>query len=175
MLHQDRRTLSVHVPYDVRVPVEVPHGPAIGIDVDGTEVLALSLGGKLGTGYGSLLERLSEETRETGKACNKLFPLAKKADGRGDAAKASRIRRNNLGPKKLPVKRDRGEASIQTIVGQAVRQALRSRPVMLAVEDLSHVRGRTKSRKLSRIVARWMRSTSREMVEFGVPGEMFSP
>ena len=57
VLHPARGTASVHVPYDVRVPVEVRSGPAIGIDVVVTEVLATSAGEKLGTGYGTLLER----------------------------------------------------------------------------------------------------------------------
>ena len=166
VLHPARGTASVHVPYDVREPVEVRSGPAVGIDAGVTEVLATSTAETFGTGYGTLLERLSEETTDTGKARNKLFQLAKKADGRGDTAKASRIRRNNLGHKKLRMKRDRGEASVQTIVGQAVRQALRNRPMVMAIEDLGHLRGCPKSRKLSGIVARWMRSTLREKLAF---------
>ena len=131
-----------------------------------TEVLTTSAGEKPGLGYGGLLDRLSEETMETGRARNKLFQLARKADARGDAAKASRIRRHNLGRKKLRVKRHRGEAAVKSLVGQAVRQALCNRPVVVAVEDLSHLRGRTKSRKLSRIVSRWARSVWRERLEF---------
>ncbi len=166
MLHQDGGTASVHVPYDVRVPVEARSGSAIGIDVGGTEVLATCTGEKLGMGYGTLLERLSDETGETAKARNKPFQVATKADERGDAAKASRIRCNNRGHQTLRVKRGRGEASVPTMVGQAVRQALRNRPVMLAVEDLPHLRGRTKSRKLLRIISLWIRSTLRERLEF---------
>jgi len=166
VLHQDRGTAWVHVPYDVRVPAEPSAGPAMGIDTGVSEVLATSTGEKFGVGYGSLLERLSEETTETGKARNKLFQLAKRAEERGDAGKASRIRRNNLGRKKLRVRRERGEAAVKTVVGQAVRQALRGRPAAVAMEDLGHLRGRTKSRKLSRIVARWMRSVLHERLGF---------
>ncbi len=166
VLHQERGTISVHVPYDVRVPAGAPPGPEIGLDAGVTEVLTTSTGEKLGPGYGTLLERLSEKTMETGKARNTLFQAAKKADERGDAAKASRIRRNNLGGKKLRVTRGRGEAAVKTMIGQAVRLSLRSRPAVVAVEDLSHLRGRTKSRKLSRIVSRWARSALRERLEF---------
>ncbi len=55
-------------------------------------MLATSTGAKLGAGYVTLLERLSEKTMETGRARNKRFQEATKADERGDAAKASRIR-----------------------------------------------------------------------------------
>lgn len=47
--------------------------------------------------------------------------------------------------------------AVKTVVGQAVRQALRDRPAVVAVEDLFHLRGRTKNRRLSRIVSRWAR------------------
>ena len=161
-----RGTASVHVPYDVRIPAQPAAGPEIGIDAGVSEVLATSTGEKMGQGDGTLLERLSEETTETGRARNHLFQVAKKADERGNAAKAARIRRNNLGHKKLRVKRDQGEAAVKTVIGQAVRQALRSRPTVVAMEDLGHLRGRTKSRKLSRIVSRWMRSVLRERLEF---------
>ena len=96
-----------------------------------------------------LLEDLSEETTQTGRIRNKLFQLARKAEGRGDNGKVSRIRRHNLGHKKLQVKRRRGESAIKTVVGQSVRQAMKPRPAEVAVEDLAHLRGRTKSRKLS--------------------------
>lgn len=166
VLNPARQTVSVHMPYNVRVPAEPAAGPAVGLDAGVTEVLASSAGEKLGQGYGRLLDRLSEQTTETGRVRNKLFQLAGKADERGDAKKAARIRRNNLGRKKLRVKRVRGEAAIKMVVGQAVRQALRDRPAVVAVEDLSHLRGRTKSRKLSRIVSRWARSALRERLEF---------
>ena len=154
------------MPYDVRIPAQVAGGPAVGLDAGVTEVLATSAGEKHGQGCGTPLEQLSEGTTETGKARNKLFQLARKAERRGEAAKASRIRRNNPRRKKLRVKRVRGEAAVKTVVGQAVRQVLGSRPAVVAVEDLTHLRGRTKSRKRSRMVSRWARTALRERLEF---------
>ena len=141
-------------------------GPALGLDAGVTEVLASSAGEKYGLDYGKLLERLSAETTDTGKARNRLHQIAKKAETRGDGAKASRIRRNNLGGQKLRRRREWGEAAVKTVVGQAVRAAVKNRPAVVAVEDLSRLRGRTKSRKLSRIVSRWARTTLRERLEF---------
>jgi hypothetical protein len=164
--HPARGTVSAHVPYAVRVPAEAPRGPAGGLDAGVSEVLAAATGEQLGQGGGSLLQRLSEETRETGQAGNQLLPVAKKAEERGDAAKASPIRRNHLGRKTLQVKGDRGGAAVKTAVGQAGRQALRSRPAVVALEDLAPLRGQRKSRKRSRIVVRWMRSTRRGRLEF---------
>ena len=161
-----RKTAFVHMAYNVRLAAGPAMGKAVGLDAGVTEVLAASSGEKYGQGYGRLLDRLSEETAETGKARNKLFQIAKRAEERGDAKQASRIRRQNLGRRKLRVKRARGEAAVRTMVGQAVRAALKNRPSVVAVEDLSHLRGRTKNRKLSRVVSRWARSALRERVEF---------
>ncbi len=104
VLDFNRKVAAVHMPYDMRVPVHPTHGPDIGLDAGVTEVLASSGGAKYGQGYGKLLEQLSERTPETGKARNQLFGLAGKAEAKGDGAKASRIRRNNLGRKKLRVR-----------------------------------------------------------------------
>jgi len=69
-----------------------------------------------------LLERLTEETTQAGKARNRLHQLAKKAEAAGDIAKASRIRRHHLGGKKLRKRRAQGEAAVKTVVGEAVRR-----------------------------------------------------
>lgn len=161
-----RGTAAVHMPYDVRLPHKPPAGAALALDAGITEVLATNTGEKLGRGYGKLLERLTEETTRSGKARNKLHQLAKKAEAAGDTAKASRIRRHNLGGKKLRKRRVQGEAAVKAVVGMAVRQALKTMPSVVVMEDLTHMRGRTKSRKLSRIVSRWARSALRERLEF---------
>ncbi len=129
-------------------------------------MLASSAGEKYGDGYEKLLERLSEETATTGMARNRLHQLAKKAELKGDGAKASAIRRNNLGGKKLRLLSAAGRGRRPQVAGQAVRTALKDRPAVVVVEDLPHLRGRTKSRKLSRIVSRWARSHLRERLEF---------
>lgn len=92
---------------------------------------------------------------------------AVRAEGHGDAAKARRIRHANLGVGKLRHQRARGQAEVKRRVGEAVRGALASGPAVVAVEDLSHLRGRTKSRKLFRIVSRWMRSALRARLSLG--------
>lgn len=81
-------------------------------------------------------------------------------------ARASRIRRHNLGRKKLHKRRVQGAAAVKGKVGEAVRQALRAKPATVVMENLTHMRGRTKSRKLSRTVSRWARFALRERLEF---------
>lgn len=161
-----RGVAAIHMPYEVRRPKKAADGSAIGLDAGVTEVLATSTGEKLGRGYGQILDRLTQGTHHTGKARNKLFQLAKRAEAAGDPAKAARIRRYNLGAKKLRRTRAQGEATVKTLVGEAVRQSVKTRPSVVVMEDLTHMRGRTKSRKLPRLVSRWARSVLRERLEF---------
>jgi len=123
-----RGVAAIPMPYDVRLPVSPASGSAIGLDAGVTEVLATSTGQKLGQGYGKILDRLTQETTQTGKARNKLHQPAKKADDAGDIAKAARIRRHHLGGKKLRTRRAQGEAAIKTVVGEAVRRVFYPRP-----------------------------------------------
>lgn len=165
VVRRDRRTVEVHMPYEVKAGK--PKGNAVlGLDAGVTEVLASSDGQKYGTGFGRVLDRLSEATNRVGKVRNRLYQLAEKAENDGDKAKARRIRKFNLHRHSLDEQRRRGEAEVERRVGEAVRRALSPSPAALAIEDLSHMRGRTKSRKLSRIVSRWMRSALRERLEF---------
>ena len=166
VLHPRSRSVSIHTTDDVKVPEPRSSAGCIGLDAGVTEVIASSTGYKYGRGYGKLLDRITDETMRTGKARNKLHQLAKKAEAKGDGAKASRIRRNNLGRKQLAKQRAQDEAAIRTIVGEAVRQALATSPAVVVVEDLTHMRGRTKNRKLSRLVSRWARSALKDRLEF---------
>jgi putative transposase len=161
-----RGTAAIPMPYAVRSPKRAPTGPILALDAGVTEVLTTNTGEKWGEGYGKLLEKLSEETARTGRARNRLHQLAKQAEAAGDIAKARRIRRHNLGRKQLRKQRAKGEAAIKTVVGRAVRNALKAQPSVVVAEDLTHLRGRTKNRKLSRIVSRWRRSVLRERLEF---------
>ena len=51
-------------------------------------------------------------------------------------------------------------------ISEAFYGVLTTHPDVIVVEDLSGMRGRTKSRKLSRKVSRWMRSSLKERSEF---------
>ena len=63
-------------------------------------------------------------------------------------------------------RRVKGQAEVKRRISEATRQVLRSRPDVLVMEDLSRMRGRTKSRNLSRVVSRWMWSNLKERAEF---------
>ena len=164
-------TVAVHVPVPVRVKTspERREPVVVGLDVGVTEVFADSRGNFYGEGFGFVLDRLSTQTTTQGAERNRLHAAEKKlatSPRAGERDKAGRIRRFNLGQVKRDVRRARGQAEVTRRISEALREVLRFRPDVLVMEDLSRMRGRTKSRNLSRVVSRWMRSHLKERAEF---------
>ena len=131
---------------------------------------------KHGLGLGKVLESFTEKNNATGKARGKLHARTRSLrEVNQDPRKARRIARNNLGQKKQSSRRRKAEASVRTLASQAVKEVVygqgnrtrtrgrvqqltSQRPRRLCLEDLSHLRGKAKSKKFSRICSTWMRS-----------------
>ena len=172
---EDADRVAIHVVYAVKALGEAT-GPDESIDWGVTEVCTDAHGVKHGLGLGRLLEEFTEKNNAAGKARGKLHAttraLRKVNPG---SRKARRIARNNLGHKKQARRRARAQSGVRTLSGQAVKEVVygagnrtrgrgrvpqlaSQRPRRLAAEDLSHLRGKAKSLKLSRICSTWMRS-----------------
>ena len=165
VLRPDRRAVEVHMPCGVKAGK--PKGDAvIGLDAGVREALARSGGRKYGAGLGPLLDRLSEETNQTGKARNHLSKVAGRAEAPGDDAKVRRVRTFNLGRQTLEAQRQRGAAEMTRRVGEAVRAAAGCETRGCGHRGSVPPAGRTRSRTVSRIESRWMRSARRGRLEF---------
>jgi len=165
VLDKEKRTVTVHMPYDL-ASGQSASGVGLGIDLGVTEVIATSTGEKYGLGYGQALKEITDATNAKGKTRNRLYQIAKKAQKRGDFAKAGRIQRNNLGVKKLNHNRLRAEGRAKTIVGSAVHQLFLKYPSFVVLEDLSSLRGKSYNKQQSRVNSAWTRSIVRERLEF---------
>ena len=105
-------------------------------------------------------------------ARHKLGMISKKDAG---SRRAKHIARNNLGTKKQRAGLRRARAALRTISGAAVKEVIYGeghrtrkcgkvaqspdqRPRTLVVEDLSHLRGKAKSKKISRACSSWART-----------------
>ena len=166
-----KQMVSVHIPVPVQVKTlsERRDPLVVGLDAGVTEVFADSRGKFYGEGFGLVLDRLSAQTTAQGKERNRFYAAVKKlttSSQTRDRQKAGRIQRFNLGRVKLDARRVRGQAEVKRWISEATREVLRFRPDGLVMEDLSRMRGRTKSRNLSRVVSRWMRSSLKERAEF---------
>ncbi|CAG4917574.1 unnamed protein product [Acidithrix sp. C25] len=166
---------TVHVVYGIKAP-EKATGPIDAIDWGVTEVCTDSKGHKHGISLGEILEEFSEKNNATGKVRGKAHARTRSLRKvNTKSKKAPRIARNNLGHKKQARRRERAQASVRTLSGQATKEVIygkgnrtrargkvpqdpTQRPRLLATEDLSYLRGKAKSKKMSRICSTWMRS-----------------
>ena len=171
VLHPLTRQVAVHIPLPVRVRVlpQCAQPVVVGLDAGVTEVFTRDDGKAFGEGFGRVLDRLTEQTLTQGAERNRLHARAKRlmtSAHAHDRRKAGRILRFNLGVRKLETHTHKGEADVRRRISQAVRAVLADHPEVVVAEDLTHMRGRTKSRKLSRKVSRWMRQSLRERLDF---------
>ncbi|MHB8290170.1 MAG: zinc ribbon domain-containing protein [Acidimicrobiales bacterium] len=166
---------GIHIVYPVKALGEGT-GPENSIDWGVTEVCEDLAGVLHGLGLGKLLQSFTEKNNATGNTRGKLHARTRalrKVDQ--DPRKARRIARNNLGRNKQASRRTKAQASVRTLSGQAVKEVVygagnrtrargkapqdpSQRPRRLGLEDLSHLTGKAKSKKLSRICSTWMRS-----------------
>jgi putative transposase len=137
-----------------------------------TEVCTDERGIKHGTSYGAILERATEQRNRTGKARGKLRAITKRDAG---VKRARRIAKHNRGTNKQQRRRARTQASLRTVAGAAIKEVVygdgnrtrargkvaqhpAQRPRRVIVEDLAHLRGKAKSKRITRMCASWARS-----------------
>jgi len=166
----------IHVTYEMRTLPEPPSGPDVAIDWGITEVCTDDNGIKHGTSYGAILKRATEQRNKTGEARGKLWAITKKDAG---SKRARHIAKHNLGTKKQARRRARAQASLRTVSGAAIKEVVYGegnrtrargkvpqlpahRPQKVIIEDLAHLRGKAKSKKISRMCSSWARSENEE-------------
>ena len=175
VLDDDLDRAVIHVAYNLASLGEAT-GPKKSIDWGVTEVCTDNDGKKYGKGYGAALTSITEQRNKTGKARNKLWSISKKDAG---GKRAKHIARSNLGTKKQKARLARFRAQLRTVSGSAVKEVIygegnrtrkrgkvaqssQQRPRTLVVEDLAHLRGKAKSKKISRVCSSWARAENEE-------------
>ena len=165
VLDFDRQRVEVHVTTDVRPAAELPGEPC-GLDAGMSEVYTDELGNQYGTEFGKTLVRQSDDVCDKGHKRNKLHQVAKKAEKKGNHKKAARIRKFNLGTKKLRRKQRRMKREIERQVNTALNDVLKTRQPSIIVTEKLDMRGKAPSKRLSRRVSQWARSTLKDRSEF---------
>ncbi|MEX6431086.1 transposase, partial [Ferrimicrobium acidiphilum] len=102
---------------------------------------------------------------KTGKARNKLHALEKKHREARHIAKADRIKNNNLGTKKVKVRKDKAQKRIANIAFKAAHSVVDKAGIVVS-EDLS--RSITKKhpwKKHNRRMSAWAKGTLAEALE----------
>lgn len=137
----------------------------IGLDKGYSEVFTDSDGQRHGEELGGLLSQESDHLKEVYAARQKLAAIAKEAEKSGKPAKAARIKKNNLGRKKLNARKRRYRQKIRTKIFTATHTIL-DKAGELVVEDLTKpIRGYDRGRKMNRRLAGWVKGLIQEAIE----------
>ena len=169
VLDFERRRIEIHQIVKKGKYITPPKGDAIGIDWGITEVLTDSDSDRWGKDFGKSLTKYSEQIKNKGKKRNKLHAVAKKHKKKRNHKKYKKVLKHNLGSKKQKKSSYKRKTHLENQVNRALNEFLPQKdPKIISCEDLTHLRGKAKSKKLSRLVSLWIRNIINERFEFKV-------
>ena len=146
----------------------------VAVDAGLSEVFTDEAGNRYGTGLGRLIYEESDRILAKNRRRNKLYQLAEKhsrtcaerSRSTGRHQKARNIRRFNLGQKKQKTQRRRNQIELERQINTALNQLFRQRQPTILVTEKLDLRGKAKSKKMSRQVSLWPRGILQERTEF---------
>ena len=163
MVEDDR--VAVH--YCTDKPAGRAHGDkVIGIDKGYTEAFADDEGDFYGTDFGTTIQAYSDRTKATGQARNKLYALERKHREAGRTAKADRIRKNNLGRRKLNRRKARTQAKLRTIAYKSAHKIVDKASEVVSEDLTAPIRQRDdRWRNYNRRMSAWAKGTLAQAID----------
>ena len=137
----------------------------IGIDKGYTEAFTDSDGQAHGEKFGAVLTAYSDKTSVTGKNRNKLHALEKNHRAAGRIAKADRIKKNNLGSKKINARRDTTQNQLRTIAYQAAHSIVDKAAVVVSEDLTSPIGKKQQWKKFNRRMSSWAKGVLAESLD----------
>ena len=160
---------EIHTMTQVNVKKMSPGIKTMALDAGTTEVYTDQHDQRYGTNFGYILAKVDARMTDKGKKRNKIRDAAKNkalVDEKEHQAHLKKVRRHNLGKKKQDTRRTKARAAFATEINHAINDVLEQGPQRVIVEDLRHMRGKAKSKKMSRHVSLWMRIVLTERLDF---------
>jgi hypothetical protein len=140
----------------------------LGIDKGYTEAFTDSNGNNYGQSFGRIMTEYSDRTTATNKQRNKLHVLEKRHRQAGRTAKADRIKRHNLGHKKIAARKATARKQLRTIAYQAVHSIVDKAAVVVS-EDLTAIialkHQNYKWKRFNRMMSAWARGVLAEALD----------
>lgn len=162
VLDFEHQRVVVHVRAEVEGRPVPEQGETVGLDAGTTEVFMDELGTAYEPTFGATLKEKSQQILRTGQARNKAHALRKTSS----KYKARRIRKYNLGRKKLEARYRKGRVRVQQQTSRAIRLVAQKRSPNTIVTERLDIRGKAKSKHMSRVVTNWQRKILKEKLEF---------
>ena len=142
------------------------HGDqVIGVDKGYTEALVDSDGTAHGTCFGAVMTAYSDKAAATGKQRNQLHALEKKHRKNGNTAKAGRIRKHNLGIRKVTARRERAQKHLRTIAFQSAHGVVDKAAVVVSEDLASPIANKQPWKKFNRRMSAWAKGVLAEALE----------
>jgi len=137
----------------------------LGIDKGYTEAFTDSDGQHHGQTFGKVMTEYSDKVAATGKQRNKLHALEKKHRKAGNIIKADRIRKNNLGRKKVDAHKGRVQKSLRTIAYRSAHSIVDKAAIVVS-EDLTTVMAsKPQGRRFNRRMSAWAKAVLAEALD----------
>lgn len=138
---------------------------ALGIDKGYTEAFTDSDGDHHGQNFGRAMTEYSDKVAATGKHRNRLHALEKKHREAGRIAKADRIKKNNLGCKKIDARKETTQKRLRTIAYQAAHSIV-DKARIVASEDLTAViASKHQWKRFNRRMSAWAKGVLAEALD----------
>jgi putative transposase len=165
VLDPDRQRVEIHYTARLKIPGEQTN-EVMAADAGLTEVFTDEEGNRYGTGLGRLIYEESEHVLKKNRKRNKLYQLAEKHSRKGRHKKAKNIRKFNLGKKKQNKKKRKNRIELKRQFNTALNEMLEKRQPKVLVTEKLDIRGKAKSKQMSRQVSLWPRGTLAERTDF---------
>ena len=160
---------EIHTMAKVKVKKTAYRITDMALDAGTTEVYTDQNNRRYGTGFGRILANVDARVADKGKKRNQIRDTAKKKEFATEEernAHLRNVRTHNLGQKKQTAQRTKARTAFANEINQALNEVLAQQPKRVIVENLSHMRGKAKGKKMSRKVSLWMRSVLNERASF---------
>ena len=181
-----RHRVQVHYTAEINAAAPQERTETV-VPLDGgvSEVFTDEQGTRYAREFGQVIARASDEMHAKGKKRNKLYQLGQRRVKPTYAQsldpgyvppltpKAKRVRKFNLGRAKQRTHQCRQHQELERQINTAINQVVAKRKPALVVMEKLDLRGKAKSRKMSRRVSLWTRGILKERLEFKASAECF--
>jgi transposase len=163
-----KQRLELHTTNELGL-IENKLDTVIPLDAGISEVFMDEMGNAYEPTFGKTIGEVSKQLNKTMKARNKSYALKKTSS----KYKAHRIAKFNLGKNKLRDRKRKTQVRIKQQISQAIHQVVKERTPGIIVTERLDIRGRAKSKGMSRLVSYWMRGSLKERLNFLALAEGF--
>lgn len=137
----------------------------LGVDKGYTEAFTDSDGNHHGQDFGNVMTEYSDKASATGKQRNKLHALEKKQRKAGRVAKADRIKKHNLGHKKIDARKETTQKRLRTIAYKSAHSIV-DKAAIVASEDLTAViASKHQWKRFNRRMSAWAKGVLAEALD----------